>query len=136
MIQYKNRYSDVFTFTLDDNGDILWEGNFEWSRFGMPNDYTAAYEKWHNDFPKTEMLSLEDFKQIVHQYDETTQEYKYKEYLELVKSDFSKINMVDPSGGPYLSVGQDMGVFNPDWRGMKIAEFERVDTGYKIIIKK
>jgi hypothetical protein len=30
MTTYKNRYGDVFTFTKDDNHDILWEGNFEY----------------------------------------------------------------------------------------------------------
>jgi hypothetical protein len=42
MREYKNRYGDVFTFTEDDHQDILWEGDFEWCRIGMPNDYTRG----------------------------------------------------------------------------------------------
>lgn len=37
--QYTNRYRDVFTFTYDPETDkILWEGNFEYSRYGWEND--------------------------------------------------------------------------------------------------
>jgi hypothetical protein len=46
---YKNRYGDEFTFTRDENHDILWEGNFKYSRIGMPNDYTRAYEAYLKD---------------------------------------------------------------------------------------
>jgi len=81
-MQYKNRYGDVFTFTLTEKG-ILWEGNFEFHRFGWDDDPNV-------------------------------------------------IVMVDPSGGPYLSVGQDMGLFDPEWRGMKISGFEVVKIGYLI----
>ena len=30
-----NRYGEKFTFTQDDNGDILWEGNFEYIRTSL-----------------------------------------------------------------------------------------------------
>lgn len=131
---YKNRYGDIFTFTKTENGDILWEGNFKWCRFGMPNDYTKAYKQWCNDFPETEMLSLEDFKNIVHKYDEVNNCYTYDKYVRLVESKKDEIGMVDPSGGCYLSVGMSL-----DFLGFKnciIEKFEPIPTGYKIIIKK
>lgn len=31
-----------------------------------------------------------------------------------------KYNMVDPSGGPYIAQGLDMGCFDSDWEGMKV----------------
>jgi len=34
---YKNRYGDEFTFTLQDDGNVLWEGKFEYCRIGYPN---------------------------------------------------------------------------------------------------
>lgn len=34
MVEYKNRYGDVYTFTPQDNGNILWEGNFQFGRVG------------------------------------------------------------------------------------------------------
>ena len=60
MTTYKNRYGDVFTFTKDDSQDILWEGNFEYCRFGMPNDYTEAYDAYCNDVGN--LLTMEEFK--------------------------------------------------------------------------
>ena len=35
---YKNRYGDEFTFTPTEDGNILWEGNFEYNRLGFSND--------------------------------------------------------------------------------------------------
>jgi len=36
-MRYENRYGDVYTFTKQENGDVLWEGNFEYHRYGFPN---------------------------------------------------------------------------------------------------
>lgn len=59
--QYKNRYGDVFTFSYDPEKDvILWQGEFEYCRYGWENNVTAADNRY---------------------------------------------NMVDPSGGPYISSG-------------------------------
>jgi hypothetical protein len=44
--------------------------------------------------------------------------------------------MIDPSGGPYLSAGQDMGGFSRSFNKMIIEEFKSVPEGYLIIIKK
>ena len=49
MKKYVNRYGDKFTFTENVDHDILWEGNFEFCRIGMPNDYTKAYEEYIKD---------------------------------------------------------------------------------------
>jgi hypothetical protein len=133
MITYKNRYGDEYTFTLQEDGNILWEGPFEYFRIGYPNDYSVAYKKWHNDFPKTEMLSLGDFSQVVHQYDEEKQEYKYKEYLDLVTVEEDKIDMVDPSGGPYISTPMDMGLLFKELKGRIVKGFEKVEKGYLIL---
>ena len=132
MREYKNRYGDVFTFTEDENHDILWEGNFEWCRFGMPNDYTRAYEAYCNDVETP--MTLEQFKVAVHHYDDETLSYDYPEYIKMVDCLRDEIEMVDPSGGPYLSRGMSL-----DSLGFKryiIKDFEKIDTGYKIITKK
>ena len=31
--KYRNRYGDIHTFTPTEDGNILWEGNFEYCRF-------------------------------------------------------------------------------------------------------
>ena len=84
MREYKNRYGDVFKFTKDDDHNILWEGNFEYCRWGITE----------ND----------------------------------------GIDMVDPSGGPYLSRGMSMDSFG--FKDSVIEDFQKIDSGYKIIIKK
>ena len=49
--QYTNRYKDVFTFTYQPETDtILWEGNFEYVRYGWEN----------NVDPKDNVLSMVD----------------------------------------------------------------------------
>lgn len=33
-VAYENRYGDVYTFTKQEDGNVLWEGNFEHMRAG------------------------------------------------------------------------------------------------------
>ena len=135
MKKYVNRYKDEFTFTEDENHDVIWEGNFEYCRFGMPNDYTEAYKAYLDDregVDEDKLLSLQEFKLDVHEY--YGGYYVYPEYVKLVVCLEDKIDMVDPSGGPYISVGMRM-----DSLGFKdyiVKDFERIDTGYKIITEK
>lgn len=132
MREYKNRYGDVFTFTEDDNHDVLWEGNFEYCRIGMPNDYTRAYEAYCNDVYNP--MPLEEFKQAVHHYNDETLKYDYPEYNRMVDSLKDEIEMVDPSGGPYISRGMPLGSFG--FKDYVVKDFKRIDTGYKIITEK
>ena len=133
MTTYKNRYGDVFTFTKDDNHDILWEGNFEYCRTGMPNDYTRAYEAYCNDV--TEPMPLEEFKEAVHEYDVDIKEYRLGyTYLNMVDSLAHEIDMVDPSGGPYITRGMSMDSFG--FKDYVVKDFKPIDTGIKIITEK
>ena len=132
MREYKNRYGDVFTFTEDGDHDVLWEGDFKWCRFGMPNDYTRAYEAYCNDVETP--IPLEEFKKAVHHYDDETLTYDYPEYNRMVDSLKNEIEMVDPSGGPYISRGMSLGSFG--FKDYVVKDFKRIDTGYKIITEK
>ena len=38
MVEYKNRYGDVYTFTKQEDGNVLWEGEFKYCRFGYDKD--------------------------------------------------------------------------------------------------
>lgn len=129
---YKNRYGDIFTYTEDENQDILWQGNFEFCRIGMPNDYTKAYEAYCNDVK--EPMSLELFKKAVHEWDDETHTYHYPEYVKMVNSLKEEIDMVDPSGGPYMSRGMSLDSFG--FKNYVIKDFKRIDKGYKIITEK
>ena len=84
MITHTNRYGDQYKFTLQDNGNILWEGKFKLCRVGTMN---------------------------------------------------GKIEMVDPSGGPYLQSGQDAGLISSQFKGKLIKEFKKSGIGYEIILQ-
>ena len=75
--KYKNRYGDVFTFTKQEDGNVLMEGKFEWMR------------------------AVDDF--------------------------------IDPSGGPFIKVGQMLShIIYDDEFNVIVDGFERVDSGYLI----
>lgn len=136
--KYKNRYGDVFTFTETENGNVLWEGNFEFHRFSCPNVYMDAYQAYLNDEPHHDhLLTLSEFKKAVHEYDKETYESSElnRKYGPLVYSDRETIDMVDPSGGPYLSEGYDLGNLGSEFKGKVIHSFENVENGYLIKIK-
>jgi len=132
---YKNRYGDIFTFTLQDDGNVLWEGNFKYCRFGMPNDYTKAYNQYVNDNKHVQsLMSFNQFKDVVHEYDDETHQYIYDKYVRMVESIKDKISMVDPSGGPYISVGMPLSSFG--FKDLKVKDFEIKENGYLIITEK
>jgi hypothetical protein len=127
-MEYKNRYNDVFTFTKDDDNNVLWEGDFRWCRMAWPNDYGPAYEQYLKDEPNH--MSFEDFQEAVHKEG-------LEKYQALVKSDMTRIHMVDPSGGPYMEEGMHLGKWlGEEFQNLIIDRFESIDTGFKIITKK
>jgi hypothetical protein len=130
---YKNRYGDEYTFTRDENHDILWEGEFKYCRFGMPNDYTRAYQAYSGDI--IDPMPLEEFKKAVHVYDDIKKEYIIgNKYSSMVDSLVNEIDMIDPSGGPYISRGMPLDSFG--FKNYVVKDFKRIDTGYKIITEK
>lgn len=132
-VEYKNRYNDVHTFTLDDDKNILWEGNFEFCRIGMPNDYTNAYNQYVHDYKHSQnIMSFNQFKDAVHEYDEEASNYIYDKYLRMVKPLTDQIEMIDPSGGPYIGRGMNLESFG--FKDHVVRDFQRIETGYKIII--
>lgn len=136
MKTFTNRYKDTYTFTLDADDNILWEGNFKYARFGVPNNYKAAFKQYVDDSClDKECLSLKEFKKELTKYfhDQT---HPINKYSVLVQSDINKIDMIDPSGGPYISVGSNMGMFDEEFKGLKVVDFEIIDTGYKLITQR
>jgi hypothetical protein len=134
-VTYKNRYGDIFTFTSQDNDNVLWEGNFKYCRIGMPNDYTKAYKEYIDDYCNSgHCMSLKQFKEEVHRYDDESHQYVYDKYVRMVESLTNKINMVDPSGGPYISVGMSLSSFG--FNDLKVKDFETKKNGFLIITEK
>ena len=128
-MNYTNRYGDVFTFEQKDNGNVQWSGNFEYCRFGMPNDYSLAWEVFQEDYGG---MSYEDFKKNVHAYDEEKEQYVFPDLLPLITSKKDIINMVDPSGGPFINEGMDMKLF--ELKGI-VKEFIDNEDGYEIVVE-
>lgn len=133
--KYINRYEEEFTFTPQEDGTVLWEGNFEYSRMGCPNDYTQAFFEYTRDTGGG--ISLEQFKELVHAYDDEKESYvlEDRKYRELVTSNTAVINMVDPSGGPFLAEGTNLGCIDKKLKDKIIDRFESVENGWKIILK-
>ena len=125
-----NRYGDIYTFELLEDNNIQWSGDFAYCRIGWPNDYSVAYKAYYDkecQVPHDHTLSLEQFKVAVHEYDEDHKPKPItKEYLPLVESNKNIINMVDPSGGPYMKEGMEI-------LGKTIKEFKPNSSGYLII---
>jgi hypothetical protein len=141
-IKYTNRYNDTFTFSKTDDGNILFEGEFKWVRGGWPNVYDTAYNEYCADVDTDERMTMGEFKEEVHKaiYDSEGNYVSMSpisvKYAKLVYSDKNKLDMIDPSGGPYLHSGYDMGMFDESFKGMIIEEFKPIDGNYLIIIKK
>lgn len=136
-MEYRNRYNEKFTFTLDDEGNILWEGNFEWCRMGWSNDYTEAYNRYvEDDCDSSAMMTRGEFEKAVHKTENNVYTEFSRKYMKHVRSDMSRIDMVDPSGGPYIAVNMDMKYVSKEFDAMIVDGFEIIPTGYKIIIKK
>ncbi len=139
--EYTNRYEDVYTFTKQEDGSVLWEGSFEHCRFGFPNVYKRAYQQYCKDVGSQggRPMHIEDFKNAVHEMIYENDEYVgpgpiTAQYGHLVYSDNKTIDMVDPSGGPYLSTHTNLGerFDSEELKGLCISSFEPIETGYKI----
>ena len=126
-----NRYGDEFVFTLLEDGNIQWDGKFEYVRVGFPNDYTESYKAYTN---LGGLMGFKEFKEEVHRsiYDENDNYVGpcdiNRVYGPMVKSKKDVINMVDPSGGPYMNSGTEL-------MGKTIKEFKSNKEGYLIITK-
>jgi hypothetical protein len=132
VITYNNRYGDAFTFELLEDGNIQWAGDFKYIRVSYANDYSKAYSAYCREKGS---ISLSEFKEEVHKfvYDDqgnyVCQSDLMKEYGDLITSDRNIIDMVDPSGGPYICRGMDI------LGDRKIINFRRNETGYLIILE-
>ena len=134
MVQYTNRYNDTFTFTLQEDGNILWEGEFKHCRFGWPNVYKDAYQQYRKDGGQ---IHIDEFKREIDDgsFDDNERwipSQINEQYAKLVYSDTKTINMVDPSGGPYISAGFSMDHISEDFEDRIVKSFVPVETGYLI----
>ena len=126
---YYNRYRDEIEFELRDENTITMTGG-KWMRYGWPNNYDRAYVAYRKtvvtleepDYdllvedieanslrPFTKAEFVEAMQGNLHDYEEKKAVPALKELWKHVYSDTSTYDMVDPSGGPYLCTGMDLG---------------------------
>ena len=68
-MEYTNRYGDVYTFTKQDDGRVLWEGDCKHWRIGWPNVSKKAYQQYCKDVGSQggQPRHIEDFKTKGHE---------------------------------------------------------------------
>ena len=138
-VEYTNRYNDTYTFTLQEDGNILWEGEFKHCRFSWPNVYKDAYQQYCKDISDKggHPMYVDEFTKEIHSgtYGDAghwiPSEINEK-YASLVYSDTKSISMVDPSGGPYIASDMDMKYIDEAFKGRIVSSFVPVETGYLI----
>ena len=137
-VSYSNRYGDEYTFTRQKDDTVLWKGPFTYIRIGYPNVYKEAYQQFRKDGGE---LNQYDFEDKVHEqlYDEEGHWIKAgpitEKYSKLVYSDHDNINMVDPSGGPFIKEHSNLGImFGEELKGLCVTSFiwNKEKNGYEI----
>jgi hypothetical protein len=117
---YVNRYRDQIVFEQEGDTILMSGYNPEYCRYGFPNIYTEAYKAYCDvvyEVPDGQPMSLEKFKEVVHEWRDGTN-WIMKLFGPLIISDTDTIDMFDPSGGPYMSVGTDMSHFGGGLEGV------------------
>lgn len=120
---YYNRYKDKLTFEHEGK-TVEMTGHSPYYRIGYPNVYDKAYQTYLEDNAKhlIPLMNFEEFKEEVHNYSKNP---AMRPYIELVYSDPDTIDMVDPSGGPYLTVGTNLkSFFGKDYEDLVIKEIK------------
>jgi predicted metal-binding protein len=123
---YQNRYGDIITFVEAEKDKVEMSGyNPEWIRLAWPNDYSDAYGIYLNqcrlledpdcdylvDDPATHECRPMSYQEFTHEVENNE---NYRHYLKHAKSDKTRYSMVDPSGGPYIALGTNIGRYFDD----------------------
>ncbi len=147
---YTNRYGDSIVFEQVSENEVHMSGyNPMWLRCGYENVYDQAYDTYMVDVRKleepdfdlliddpsqhvTRHCTFSEFKKFVHEHYEDRVNPLYK-YRNLITTDYNDINMIDPSGGPYLQRGYDLSLYFGDKKKRTINSIEIQDN--KVILK-
>ena len=140
---YCNRYKDNITFEHKGK-TVTMSGYSPYYRIGWPNKYDVAYTKYlvsaylDAKLEKNQMLTQEEFEKVLHvTKDEDSYESNalYKLFGKYIYSDTDTIDMIDPSGGPYLTVGMNLKIFfGTDYQDLIIESIKvgKNNTKFKI----
>tara|TARA_R110001632_G_scaffold225107_1_gene357915 strand:+ start:211 stop:555 length:345 start_codon:yes stop_codon:yes gene_type:complete len=99
-MEYRNRYGDTYTFTKQEDGNVLWEGDFQYCRFGVDkdqDDYLFVDPSGGPFIEKDQMLSHvikhDDFNVIVTGFTNTDKGFIIK----------TKLHEYDPNDTSHLA---------------------------------
>jgi hypothetical protein len=133
---YRNRYGDIITFEHIDNKVLMTGGT--WLRYGRPNVYDIAYQKYVESakvdakLAESQILTEEQFIELLHfRKDEDSYESPnlWTLFGRYVYSDTESIDMVDPSGGPYISIEDNLNEFWPKGKYQDLL-IEKIEVGF------
>ena len=119
-VTYHNRHRDKIIFEHVGDKVIMTGGS--WFRYGWPNVYDTAYEKYVESalvdagLQGNQILTQKEFEgSLFNTRDEDKYESNalYKLFGKYIYSDTNKICFVDPSGGPYIALGNNLNEFWP-----------------------
>ena len=115
---YNNRYNDKIVF--ERRGKTISITGHHFLRWGHPNVYDKAYEKYVEsalidaELVGNQILTQEEFEGVL--FATKDEDYYHSNALcklfgKHIYSDTKTIDMIDPSGGPYINVGSNLKMF-------------------------
>lgn len=120
-VTYLNRYRDKIIFEHIGDEVIMTGGS--WFRYGYPNVYDDAYNRYvksaltDSKLQVEQILSRKEFKEALYSDKEDNYMWSdnalYRLFGKYIYSDMSAFEFVDPSGGPYISAGDNLKGFWP-----------------------
>lgn len=130
-VLFKNRDGETFSFVKNDK-HIQWGGKFDHIRMSYKNDYSKAYnayiESWDSE-SNEDVLTLEEFESKI--FEHAPLREKFASLIKPTK----EISSIDPSGGPYINIGKNMGDIHSDFEGQIVSEIEPMREKYLLKIK-
>ena len=141
---YHNRYNDKITF--DHRGKtVTMSGYSSYFRYSWPNKYDKAYSRYlasayiDANLKDNQILTEEEFEEVLYvDKDETGWHNNalYKLFGQYIYSDKDTIDMVDPSGGPYLTRRMNLKqFFGKDYQDLIIESIKIGKNNVKFKIK-
>ena len=146
--EYINRYGDTIHFEELDKTKILMSGYDDHYRVSYDYDYSSAYEHYVNECnameepdmcllyedvaqSKLRNLTYQEFAHTVRDvlYNQASVFYKYTGFIEVDKN---RLFMFDPSGGPYIQLGTDVGLYFDDGK-IRIVDEIAIHGTYAIL---
>jgi hypothetical protein len=142
---YHNRYNDKITF--DHKGKtVIMSGYSPYFRYSWPNVYDTAYEKYVESavvdakLESNQILTQDEFEKALYidKGDDSNwhKNILYQLFGKYIYSDKNTIDMIDPSGGPYLTIGTNLGrFFGKDYEDLVIESIKLGKKNIKFKVK-